>query len=162
MKTILALMLIGAAWGQVAEPDKMAAIPRYYAYQSATNTAMKITIQGNGTNDTFWGESVVVKCSVGSTITFSKNGTAATATALPLIQPPGSPQGSPWAAFSASDVGAGTTGVVDVFTDAFYVVYDISDFFIRSQAPTNANFTVSSSATTGTCYIKIKGRTRFN
>lgn len=159
---MIAVMLAWSAPAQNIPPIDNPNLPRYHADHTATNAAMKVTIQGNGNNDQVFGEDVFVGCTVATTITFSQNGTAATATALALKQPIGAPQGSPPSAFSASDVGAGTTGRVFQLAAGEYQRYKLDEFSIRRQAPTNANFSVASSATTGVCVIYITFRTKFN
>ena len=92
----------------------------------------------------------LVSCSVPCTITLSQNGTPATTTVL-AVTPLNLSSGSTSVAFSASNVGAGTTVRAYTLTSANDYAIDLSQF---SLGP-NGNLSLATNSITGTTNLSI-------
>lgn len=145
MKTLLAslFLLAGAAYGQVAD------------YYIATASTTALTLQqpaANARQITFGSPTIAgasIYCVAAQTATLSWNGAAATATAGTELKLPGTQQPSGMTVWTASNVGAGTTGpVYNVAAGATFPL-DLSRFFLGTQG-TASNITI---ATSGACTI---------
>lgn len=129
----------------------------YITYDSVslTSAAEKLTIQqvANSTTDlqlvagTMW-------CSVATTFTLSRTGTAATTTTLaPTILNVQTPTQQA-KTFTTSNVGSGTViRTYNFNAGAAEIVIDLSNFLILRSAGTTGNVTLSTSSITGTCIL---------
>lgn len=131
----------------------------YIAYDSVslTSAAEKLTIQqvANSTRDiqlvsaTMW-------CSVSTTFTLSRTGTAATTTTLAptiLNTQTATPQAK---LYKASNVGTGTViRTYNFNTGSSDIVIDLTNFLLLRTSGTTANVTLSTSSITGTCILTI-------
>lgn len=121
-------------------------LPRYQA-NATTSGAAKITVQATATSGAVSFEEADIYSSAGCTVTVYINGTAATTTALAVVGPIGVASAVPPAAFSASNVGTGTTLKTFVIAAGGTLVLDLHPFYLAAGAGTGANFTIGVSAT---------------
>ena len=144
MKKILLAALI-----LIALSSPALAIDRYAA--TATTTALTIQQPATGARTITFnnGGGVSVYCPAAQTATFSWNGTAATATAGTELQLPGTSTPSGATIWTASNVGAGTTGPVNNIPAGVTVSLSM-DFFVLQGNGTANNITVT---TSGSCTI---------
>lgn len=120
-----------------------------YVYQSSTTA---VTIQRpSGATKQIKFTAAWITCAADQTATLKWNGTAATATAAAPVRLPGAPPAQA-VAYTASDVGSGTTGPTYAVaaTPGAYVI-DLTPFTLGSTGSAT-NLTIS---TTGTCIIAI-------
>ena len=143
MKTLLFVLFTGLLFAQ----------PNDHYIATATTTAL--TVQQPATNArqiTFGDSNVVgasVYCASAQTATISWGGAAATATAGTEIKLPGTQQPSGATIWTASNVGAGTTGpVYNVIAGTTFAI-DLTWFQFGTQG-TSQNLTIT---TTGSCTI---------
>ncbi len=128
--------------------------PNANRYIATANTTA-LTVQQSATRgNQMLLEIASVYCTLASTITPSWNGAAATATALPLIKAPGTREAPLSTAWSASNVGGGTTGVVYNIPAASERDFLLSDIILGSNG-TASNFTLT---TSNSCTISIQYR----
>jgi hypothetical protein len=155
MKTILHLGAILALFSVAAFAQPQ---PRYIATTgdvALTAAGTTLTLQQPATPvKQFQLETATVYCSVACNVTQAANGSAATTTAGTLnpISPTYKPSGV--SAFTASNVGAGTSigGIIHLGAGQT-VVIDLSQVIIGASP--NANFSISVSTITGTANISI-------
>lgn len=153
MKIILCLFAALALHAQEAP-----IVSTYSAYKSTALTAAAetITVQqpavGSARRVTL--KSASVYCSVDCTITFARSGTAATSTTLATIPQSPSYAASTATAWSASNVGAGTTLLVFAITAGNTQAFDLAgiEFLVGG---TTQNFSAITSSITGTARIQI-------
>jgi len=99
-------------------------------------------------------ETATVYCSVACNVTQSVNGTAATTTAGTFVPLTPTATGSLLAAFTASNVGAGTAiGPIVHLGAGQTVVLDLSKLILARTA--GANYSISISSITGTANITV-------
>jgi hypothetical protein len=154
--TILTLCAAALIFGQAAPPVPSASDPTKPRYQvNATTT--KVTLQGYGSNDPAFMETLVVTCASAATLTTSWNGTAATATTGTAIKLPGSgPLARPVNVFTGSDVGSGTTGAVTTIAAGVSFPIDVTMFMVNGNSGTGTNLTFT---TNSSCTFQITFRT---
>ncbi len=157
MKLLLLAFLATSVYAQVTgglgayDPT----LPRWQFIAAST----KVTVQSSSTADPVYFETVDIQCAADSTITFSWNGTAASTTAGTLKKLPSFfPAMAPPDVFTASNVGAGTTGKTFPVTGSTTVLggnYDISMFMLGGRSGGGTNFTIAS---TNSCTFQITFR----
>lgn len=120
-----------------------------YMYESSTTA---VTIQRPTTaSKTLAFRAAWMYCAAEQTATLKWNGTAATATAAASTRLPGTTFPSQAVAYTASNVGAGTTGGTYVIPAGLTFAIDLSVFRLGATGSAT-NLTIS---TTGTCTITI-------
>jgi len=153
---ILSLFAASLAFGQGAPPVPAPSDPTKPHYQVNVTTT-KVTLQGYGSNDPAFMETLVVTCAAATTVTTSWNGTAATATSGTATKLPGaSPLARPVNVFTGSDVGAGTTGAVTTIPAATSYPLDVTMLMVNGNSGSGTNLTF---ATGSSCLFQITFRT---
>lgn len=126
-------------------------VNRYIA--TANTTALTVQQPATGANQVLL-EIASVYCASASTITPSWNGTAATTTTLALIKAVGTQAAPLSTAWSASNVGNGTTGVVYNVPAAGERDFLLTDIILGTNG-TASNYTLK---TSNSCTISIQYR----
>ncbi len=128
--------------------------PRYQA-NATTSGSAKITVQALAVSGAVTFEEADIYCATAQTATVYENGTAATTTTLAVVGPIGatSSTGGVVTAFSASNVGTGTTLKAFPIPAGGMLVLDLHAFSLGQNAGTGANLTIGVS---GTCTIQIQ------
>lgn len=144
---LLALCL--SVFGQVPSVPR---IDHYVA--SASTTALTIQQPATGARRITFGSPTIpsasIYCATAQTATVKWNGTAATSTAGTEAKLPGTTKASGVTVWTASNVGAGTTGpVYNVAAGATFNIFDLS-WISFGATGTATNVTI---ATSGTCTI---------
>jgi imidazole glycerol phosphate synthase subunit HisF len=153
MKIILCLLALAVAHAQEAP-----VVSTYSAYKSTalTSAAETITVQqpAVGSARRLSMKAASVYCSVSCTVTLKRSGTAATSTTLATT--PASPDyaASTATAWSASNVGSGTTLLTWVLAAGTAQGFDLTGIEFLAGG-TSQNFSVGTSSITGTATIKI-------
>ncbi len=137
---ILMIALACSAWAQEFSE---------YSYESST-TAVTIQRPAAATK-TINFHKAWMYCAAAQTATLKWNGTAATATAATPKQLPNTTFPAQAVAYTASDVGSGTTGFTYVIPAGLTYPIDLSVFRLGSTGA-NTNLSIS---TTGTCTISF-------
>lgn len=146
MKTLLASLLLFAA---ALYPAKALGqgVDHYIASASTTALTLQQPVAADARLITFGDANVAgasVYCASASTATISWNGAAATATAGTEAKLPGTQRPSGMTVWTASNVGAGTTGpVYNVPAGATFSI-DLS-WFVFGRQGTTENLTISTS-----------------
>ncbi len=143
---LLALAVASCAIAQQPTQPQSPLLARYQA-NATTSGAAKITVQATATSGAVSFEEVDIYSSAGCTVTVYINGTPATTTTLAVVGPIGVAAGVPPAAFSASNVGTGTTLKTFVVPASGLLVLDLHPFYFPPGAGTGTNLTVGVSAT---------------
>ena len=118
-----------------------------YIYSSSTTA---VTIQRPAAaNKAMYFHQAWMYCASAQTATLKWNGTAATATAGTAARLPGTTFQASAVPYTASDVGAGTTGATYVIPAGLTYAIDLSPFVLGATGA-NTNLSIS---TTGTCTI---------
>lgn len=147
---------LSAQTGQQQNPCQQVSNSCYFVSKTTTLAAAteKVTIQTtSGTNKIVF-QNATVRCSVACVVTFSSNGTAATSATLSITSLNGVIVGS-GAAFSSSNVGAGTTGKFYPMEAAGTATFDLSDRFLVRRGNTESNLSIGVSSMTGDVTIQI-------
>lgn len=161
MKLLLALLAIPLFGQQTNPPPACQQVNCYTASTgnvSLTSAATAATIQQPATApyQQVYGIKAVVQCSVACTVTRSKDGSAASATAGTVVQSPAQPGGrvAPLMLFfAASNASGGTTIDVTNVQAGVMQVFDLSDVVFGSVP--NQTYTVAVGAVTGTVNISF-------
>lgn len=127
-------------------------LPRYQA-NFTTSGAAKVTVQATAASGAVNLEEADIYCATAQTATVYVNGAAATTTTLAVVGPIGVAAATPPAAFSASNVGTGTTLKTYNIGAGATLVLDLTPFFLPPKAGGASNFTIG---TSGTCTIQIQ------
>lgn len=131
----------------------------YLAYEEASlsSSSQKVTVQqiSSGTRDLQF-DTASLWCSVDTTFSLSRTGTAATATShTPLNINSWQPTATS-IFYTSSDVGTGTLiRKYDYKANSPDIVVDLSDVLILRNAGTTGNITFSTTSISGTCRISI-------
>jgi hypothetical protein len=152
IKVFAGLALMSAAWGQQIAPGTNPLLPRYQA-NFTTSGAGKVTVQATTSSDGVSFEEADIYCAAAQTATVYVNGTAATTTTLAVSGPMSVTSAAPPTAFSASNVGTGTTLKTFNIAAGATLTLDIHAFYLPPKSGTGANFTIG---TSGTCTIQIQ------
>jgi len=138
--------------------------PNLARYQANNETVLAgttdaITIQSCTTCDTAFFESGDAYCTAAFSVQFSQNGTAATTTSLAVTGIDGASTTNTPLAFTASNVGAGTTLRKYYGFAGQTILFDLSMFELALNAGTTKNLTMSITSTPGaTCRRQIQWR----
>jgi hypothetical protein len=143
-----------AAQNQQNLPSQDPLLPRYQA-NATTSGAAKITVQALAVSGAVGFEEADIYCAAAQTATIYVNGTAATTTTLAVVGPigPTASTGGVVSAFSASNVGTGTTLKAFPIPAGGILVLDMHAFSLSQNAGTGANLSIG---VTGTCTIQIQ------
>lgn len=160
---LIGLLLAGSLFAQQPIAYDGRNNPQLPRYEYIAATSSKITVQSCSTCDPAYLETIDISCSADATLTFSVNGTAATATAgtlKPIGQ--GASQKAP-NVFTNSDVGSGTTlktfAVAAATATSAPQSYDVTMFMVPGGGPTSQNWSVGVS--TGSCTFQLTFRTKY-
>lgn len=127
----------------------------FYQEVALTSAAQTVTIQqiASGTRDLQF-KYATVWCSVNTTFTISRTGTAATATTGTVVNY------NPWQPsataipYTASNVGTGTLiKKIDFLSTTPEVTIPLTEYLIKRNAGTTGNITINTTSVTGTCRI---------
>ena len=145
----LSLFVASLASGQVYVVQKTTTL-------AATTEAITVQQPATGARQvTFIG--AYFDCSVACTFTLSVNGTAATATSLPVVNVNQGETAAKTTAWSGSNVGTGTTIGVYACSAACSLSIDLTGVtFAQGTSTTGTNLTLKSNSITGTVDIIIK------
>jgi hypothetical protein len=157
-KVLAALALLSPAWSQTIPPATNPLLPRYQANKTTvlSGTAEKITVQATTSSGAVSFEEADVYCSVACVATVQANGAAATTTTLAITGPMGVASAVAPVAFSASNVGSGTTLKSFNIGAGATLVLDMHAFYLPPGAGGTANLSVGVAAITGTTTIQIQ------
>lgn len=136
---------------QSAGPTFPQGVDRYIA--TASTTALTVQQSASNARQVIF-EQATVYCASACTATPSWNGTAATSTTLAIIKAPGVRAAPTATAWSASNVGSGTTGVVYNVPAGGTLVFDMTSIQMGTTG-TTTNFTYT---TSGTATISVQWR----
>lgn len=150
----LAFLASAAFSQQRLDPGHDPLVARYQA-NATTAGAAKITVQATATSDAVSFEQADITCAAAQTVTFYQNGTAATTTTLAIVGPLGPVSAVKVAAFSASNVGTGTTLKTFALLAGVTANFDLTAFSFPAGAGTSRNFSVG---VDGVCTIQIQWR----
>lgn len=145
-------VLAVAALAQQPQRPQSPLLPRYQA-NFTTSGSGKVTVQATATSGSVSFEEADVYCAAAQTATVYVNGAAATATALAVVGPIGLASAIPPAAFSASNVGTGTTLKTFNLAAGATLVLDLTEFFLPAGAGGGANLSVG---VNGACTVQIQ------
>lgn len=121
-----------------------------------------ITVQGTGTNTAAYFEAANVYCNAVFSVQWSQNGTAATTTTLTPVGVNGASVAGVPAAFSASNVGAGTSLMKYYAVADQTLLFDITAFKIPASSANTVNTSVTVAAAAGTlCRVQMQARQEF-
>lgn len=154
MKTFLTLLMIAAQMfgqGIVVTAPYPPQADRFVA--TANTTALTVQQPASGARQV-WFEESSIYCASASTATSSWNGTAASATTVTIKGVPVSSRAATATAWSGSNVGAGTTGIVFNIPAGSTVPFDLR-MFTMGASGTATNFTWT---TSNSCTITIQWR----
>jgi hypothetical protein len=156
MKLIAPLLLALVAHAQnPTTPGNNPMMPRY---QVISNTS-KVTVQATASSDVVYFETVDIYCAAAQTLTFSQNGTAATTTTLAVTGPISPTSTAVPNAYSASNVGAGTTLKTFAIAAGQTLAFDISMFMLRPQSGGSQNLSIGTDS--NTCRFQITFRQQY-
>lgn len=160
MKTLTLLLAALLTFAQSYDPQTDPFQIRYQANRdsSLSGAAETITIQGTGSADAVYFEDVDIYCSADTVITFKRNGTAATGTALTLTGPVGTRSGNPPNAYRSSNVGSGTTLKNYTLKADSTLHFSLRDWYIPANAPSTVNYSIGTDSITATCRFHITFR----
>lgn len=128
------------------------AVNRYIA--TADTTALTVQQPTNGAKQVQF-ETASVYCAIACTATGSWNGTAASATTLTIKKAPGTFAQPAATAWSDSNAGSGTAGVVYNVPAGGTILFDMSGIYMgTSGTATNYTFTASQAATIAMQWIE--------
>ena len=147
--SVLATLIVGTVTAWSAEP------PDANRYMVSVSTT-KMTVQQPATGGNLVQfETASVYCVAAATATASWNGTAATATAATIKKSPQTATAPLAVAFSGSDVGSGTSGVVYNVPAGGTLIFDMSSITMPRSASGGGinNYTFT---TSGTCTISFQ------
>lgn len=136
----IALALASIAWGQNADYLATASTTALTIQQPAATDSIQVNF------DQAW-----IYCAAEQTATLKWNGTAASATTLAVKRLPTTSAPATATAWSASNVGSGTTGPTYVVPAGLTYRINLAKFHMN-RGGTSTNLTLS---TTGTCTITM-------
>jgi len=147
-RALLALLLsaLMPAFAQQTVQPQSPLLPRYQA-NFTTSGASKVTIQATTTSSAVLFEEADIYSATPCVVTVYINGTPATTTTLSVTGPTGVSSATPPAAFSASNVGAGTTLKSYQLAAGSTLVLDLSQFYFPAGAGGNVNLSIGTTAT---------------
>lgn len=158
MKTLLLTLVACLAVAQVpVTQDPFAARYQVNRETALTAAAEKITVQGTGTADAVYFESADVYCSAACVVTFSRDGTAASTTALSPVAVGIASSVAP-NAYRSSNVGSGTTGRSYNIAAGGTMSFDLSAWYLPAGAPSTKNYSIATDSITATVRINIQFR----
>jgi len=165
---LAAFAVASAAFGQLPDAIREADQAGYYAAFKETVLAAGaevLTIQQPvGSSKTAYLDAAYIFSTVAVVVTLEKKGTAATTTTLTPVAlnnwASGTEPTPSVAAFSASNVGSGTTISKYSLTANTSVTVDLTGVVLGSRGATTRNLTLRTTAVTGTVYLLFKWRER--
>lgn len=155
---LITLSLLVLATINAQNPTTPGNNPMMPRYQAISDTS-KITVQATASSDVVYFETVDIYCAAAQTLTFSQNGTAATTTTLAITGPLGPTSTAVPNAYSASNVGAGTTLKTFTIAAGQTLAFDISMFMLRPQSGGSQNLSVATNS--NTCRFQITFRQQY-
>ena len=152
----LSLHQVHQIYCRLVDPCQQLACYQVLKETSLSAAAETITVQTVGLADVHRMKWATVYCSVACDFTITQNGTAATTTTLAVTSSNGVQTGSA-VAFSASNVGAGTTLAKYSVPAGGTFAVSLSEFRLQAlSATTPGNLNIVTSSITGTVRIQIK------